>query len=124
MSVHHFKNLFSETTYLLSILSNPLSNCVLIFPYSKVVYLVVLSLSLFPRISSLYLIKFNANIPAGYMFKVNNRSTRARCEICSKLKIKTPKRRQSNIGKRFLRHVLKNVRELLHIPLIHFTLLY
>ena len=32
--------------------------------------------------------------PAGnYMFKVNNRNTRTRCEICSKLTIKTPKRR-------------------------------
>ena len=29
--------------------------------------------------------------PAGsYMFNVNNRNTRARCEICSKLTIKTP----------------------------------
>ena len=27
------------------------------------------------------------------MFKVNNRSTRTRCEICSKLTIKTPERR-------------------------------
>ena len=34
-------------------------------------------------------------IPAGnYMFKVNNRSTKTRCEICSKLTIKTPERRQ------------------------------
>ena len=33
-------------------------------------------------------------IPAGnYLLKVNNRSTRARCEICSKLTIKTPERR-------------------------------
>ena len=32
--------------------------------------------------------------PAGnYMFKVNNRNTRARCEICSKLTIKIPERR-------------------------------
>ena len=31
--------------------------------------------------------------PAGnYMFKVNNSNTRARCEICSKLTIKTPER--------------------------------
>ena len=31
--------------------------------------------------------------PAGYyMFKVNNRSTRAKCEICPKLTIKTPER--------------------------------
>ena len=33
--------------------------------------------------------------PAGiYMFKVNNRNTRTRFEICSKLTIKTPERRQ------------------------------
>ena len=32
--------------------------------------------------------------PAGiYLFKVNNRNTKARCEICSKLTIKTPERR-------------------------------
>ena len=29
-----------------------------------------------------------------YMFKVNNRNTRTSCEICSKLTIKTPERRQ------------------------------
>ena len=35
------------------------------------------------------------HIPAGiYLFKVNNRNTRARCEICSKLTINTPERRQ------------------------------
>ena len=28
------------------------------------------------------------------MFKVNNRNTRIRCEICSELTIKTPERRQ------------------------------
>ena len=28
------------------------------------------------------------------MFKVNNRNTRTRCEICLKLTIKTPERRQ------------------------------
>ena len=34
-------------------------------------------------------------IPANInMFKVNNKNTRKRCEICSKLKIKTPERRQ------------------------------
>ena len=31
-----------------------------------------------------------------YMFKVNNRNSRTRCEICSKLTIKTPERRQWN----------------------------
>ena len=36
--------------------------------------------------------------PAGnYMFKVNNRNSRTRCEICSKLTIKTPERRQWRI---------------------------
>ena len=34
-------------------------------------------------------------IPVGiYMFKVNNRNTRISCEICSKLTIKIPARRQ------------------------------
>ena len=34
-------------------------------------------------------------IPANiYLFKVNNRNTRRRCEICSKLSIRTPGRRQ------------------------------
>ena len=33
--------------------------------------------------------------PAGiYLLKVNNRNTRKRCEICPKLTIKTPERRQ------------------------------
>ena len=32
--------------------------------------------------------------PGGnYMFKVNNRNIRTKCEICSKLTIKTPERR-------------------------------
>ena len=34
-------------------------------------------------------------LPANiYLLKVNNRNTRKRCEICSKLTIKTPERRQ------------------------------
>ena len=33
----------------------------------------------------------SANI---YLFKVNNRSTQKRCEICSELTIKTPERYQ------------------------------
>ena len=36
-----------------------------------------------------------ASIPAGnYMFKVNYKNTRTRCEMCSKLAIKTPERHQ------------------------------
>ena len=30
---------------------------------------------------------------SNYMFKVNNRNTNKRCEICSKLTIKTPEQR-------------------------------
>ena len=44
-----------------------------------------------------YLKVFNISkheIPVGnYMFKVNNRNTRKRCEICSKLTIKIPEQR-------------------------------
>ena len=37
---------------------------------------------------------FRTRVPVGnYMFKVNNRNTITRCEICSKLTIKTPERR-------------------------------
>ena len=37
----------------------------------------------------------SAMIPAGiYIFKVKNRNTRTRCEVCSKLTLKTPERRQ------------------------------
>ena len=31
--------------------------------------------------------------PGNYMFKVNNKNTKTRCEICSKLTIKIPERR-------------------------------
>ena len=37
---------------------------------------------------------YTAN-PAGSCWKVNNRNTRTRCEICSRLTIKTPERFQS-----------------------------
>ena len=38
--------------------------------------------------------KLNRTYPAGIcLLKVNNRNTRARCEICSKLTIKIPERR-------------------------------
>ena len=37
-------------------------------------------------------------LPAGiYMLKVNNKNTRTRCEICSKLTINIPERRRSGI---------------------------
>ena len=40
--------------------------------------------------------KVALGLPAGiYLLKVNRRNTRTRCEICSKLTIKIPERRQS-----------------------------
>ena len=48
-------------------------------------------LQYYPR-KILFLLRHN--YPAGnYMFKINNRNTRTRCEMCSKLTIKTPERR-------------------------------
>ena len=39
-------------------------------------------------------ISFSKSLPANiYLFKVNNRNTRKRCKICSKLTIKTAERR-------------------------------
>ena len=38
---------------------------------------------------------YKTNKPVGnHMFKVNNKNTRTRCQICSKLTIKTPERRR------------------------------
>ena len=42
-----------------------------------------------------------SNPTVKYMFKVNNRKTITRCEICSKLTIKTPERRQWHISNIF-----------------------
>ena len=48
-----------------------------------------------PFFKALLTCTFMIEIPAGiYLLKVNNRDTRARCEICSKLRIKIPKRWQ------------------------------
>ena len=45
---------------------------------------------------SLYIL--SVTIPDGiYLFKVNNRNTRTRCEICSKLTINTPERRHGDV---------------------------
>ena len=56
----------------------------------------VSGLSLFRPFSESFfeLLAFTAGI---YLLKVNNINTRTRCEICSKLKIKTPERRQASL---------------------------
>ena len=42
------------------------------------------------------------SVPAGiYMFKVNNRNTRTRCELCSKLTITIPERRPASFWYRY-----------------------
>ena len=41
-----------------------------------------------------YLEKYYNDQTGIYQLKVNNRNIRARCEICSKLTIKTPEQRQ------------------------------
>ena len=48
-----------------------------------------------------------------YMLKVNNGIIRERCEICSKLKIKTPKQRQVDFEQLFV-HV--DFEQLCRIP--------
>ena len=59
------------------------------------------------------------NYPAGnYMFKVNNRNTRTRCKICSKLTIKTPERRQWRRSGVFI----VNFEHILHLVLVFLLL--
>ena len=61
--------------------------------------LALMSMIFFIKVNRANLLLFNFTkkavriIPVGnYMFKVNNRNTRTRCEICSMLTIKTPER--------------------------------
>ena len=50
--------------------------------------------------------------PVGiYLLKVNNRDTRTRCEICSKLTIKTPERLHWRLSAVFI----GNVEHILHL---------
>ena len=56
-----------------------------------------------------------ASYPANiYLFKVNNKSTRKRYEICSKLAIKTPEKRQWRRSGVFI----INFEHILHIFLV------
>ena len=56
-----------------------------------------MTIKIVKAMSNLIVIKlseFDTCNPFGiYLFKVNNRNTKKRCEICSKLKIKTPEPR-------------------------------
>ena len=57
--------------------------------------------------------------PVGiYIFKVNKRNTRTRCELCSKLTIKTPERRhwrRSGV-------IIVNFEHILHLTLVFLLL--
>ena len=53
-----------------------------------------------------------------YLVKFNNRNTRKRCEICSKLTIKTPERRHWRRAGVFI-----NFQHILHLSLLVFLLL-
>ena len=51
---------------------------------------------------NLYECSSNFPYPSGNMFKVNNRNTSKRCEICSKLIIKSPERRHWRLSGVFI----------------------
>ena len=59
------------------------------------------------------------HFPVGiYLLKVNNRNTGTRCEICSKLTIKTPERRQWHRSGVFT----VNFKHILHLVLVFLLL--
>ena len=67
--------------------------------------------------------KFNGqylNSPGSYMLIVNNRNTRTRCKICSKLTIKTPGQRQWRLSDVFI--VTVNFKHTSHIALLFLLL--
>ena len=72
------------------------------------------------KVSNILLMWFNnLMIPAGnYMFKVNNRNTRTRCEICSKLTIMSPERRY---GRRYGVFIV-NFEHISHLVLVFLML--
>ena len=54
----------------------------------------LMSILILSRMTCSTPVKCTVYLPAGiYLLKVNNRNTRTRCVICSKLTIKTPERR-------------------------------
>ena len=58
--------------------------------------------------------QFRINPAGNYMFKVNNRNTRTRCEICSKLTIKIPQRRHWRRSRIFI----VNFEHISHLALV------
>ena len=56
-----------------------------------------------PRVIVMRTISSSAGI---YLLKVNNRNTRTRCEICSKMTIKIPERRHIIINFEYISHLV------------------
>ena len=64
-------------------------------------------------------LQLRAIVPVGiYLLKVNDRNTRTRCEICSKLTIKTPVRRQWRLSGAFI----INSEHISHLALVFLSL--
>ena len=97
--------------------------------YSGVEFILLFFFSLFKDIQQInvkfllltlqvFVIRIVSRIPAGnYMFKVNNRNTNTRCEICSKLKIKTLERRERRRSGAFIVD-LENISHLVLVSLL------
>ena len=104
-SINHFKNLFSSYSW--KVASSTVKRPTMIVALAVLILYSSLSHTHFfmkktrSKITPdscrnlQTMLDFPANI---YLFKVNNRNTRKRCEICSKLTIKTPERSESIVN--------------------------
>ena len=63
------------------------------FIYAILMYEIIYVIYIYIYIYIIYYIIYNINI-----LKVNNRNTRTKCEICSKLTVKTPERSRRRSG--------------------------
>ena len=86
------------------ILISSLLNCNMLIRYWKILKIHKIKTDANFKFPFLTLLVTKPIIPAGdYLFKVNNRNTKTRCEICSTLTIKTPERRLWRHGRTFSR---------------------
>ena len=89
LTSHHVYGI--QYTLILRQLQNRLTS---LFSYN-IKILPIYCLSILHTVNITYCFSIYYYYPAGnYIFKVNNRNTRTRCETCSKLTIKTPERRK------------------------------
>ena len=89
LTSHHVYGI--QYTLILRQLQNRLTS---LFSYN-IKILPIYCLSILHTVNITYCFSIYYYYPAGnYIFRVNNRNTRTRCETCSKLTIKTPERRK------------------------------